>query len=347
MPVGRFLWIIFALCAGAFAPAAWSQKPVVVFGVPSINAGFNGDALDGAMAFQRLHGVKVDIKTTEGLPEIAQTYTRLVEAAAASGADPVVLIGFAFQKPVTELAPQFPKVHFVLIDAVAVAPNILNIVFRSEEAAYLAGSLAAMSSRTGVIGFVGGVDIPIIRNFGCGFAQGVRKVNAKAQVLLRMISTDNTGFNDAAGGQRAADALADTGTDVIFHAAGFSGTGVIAAAKRRGVLAIGADVNQNPVAPGTVLTSVLKRMNVAVYTALRDAHTGKRSTGIKELGLREHGVGLAIDQHNILMVDERKSAAVDQLEYAILTGSETVVRYSERDGCPYLDFGSDSRQVKK
>jgi basic membrane protein A len=237
-----------------------------------------------------------------------------------------------------QLADEFPQVHFVQIDSVTDKPNVQSVLFKEEEGSFLVGALAAMKSRTGVIGFVGGMDSELIRKFGCGYMQGANAVNPRIQVLTEMIGGDVTAFFKPDDGRRIAEDQVKRGADVLYAAAGVSGDGVLDAARDRGVLGIGVDINQDGRAPGKILTSMLVRLDVAVYSSLDDALAGRWKPGVRTLGLKEGGVDWSLDQDNILLVDEAMEGRILDFHFAIIAGQLRVHRYSPADGCPYYDF---------
>lgn len=323
----------------ASAAFATDFRPAVVFDTHQIEAaGFNREALNGALAFQRLHGVKVSLLTPKESTSHDAPLTSLIDQAIKEGANPVVAIGFIFREPIAAAARRYPHVSLVLIDAVVQAPNVQNLVFREEEGAFLMGALAALASSTQAIGFVGGMDIPLIRKFACAYAQGARHVAPAVRVTVAMNGTTVKAFYDTAGTARLAKAQYDQGADVIFHAAGAAGHGVIETAQRQGKLAIGVDFNQNGMAPGHVLTSMLKRMDVAVYLALRETRDGDWRAGTRELGLAENAIGWALDRHNIRLVKEAWHGRLTDLQFDILARKIVVHRYDGTAACPYVDF---------
>ena len=178
------------------------------------------------------------------------------------------------------------------------APNVRSVVFREHEGAYVVGLLAAMASKTGKVGFVGGMDIPLIRKFACGYKQGALAVNADAEVFQSMTGTTYLAWNDPTKGHELATSQIEQGADVILHGAGTTGLGVLQAAADKGKLGIGVDSNQNHLHPGNMLTSMLKRVDVAVERTFSDAASGEWSAGIRSLGLKENGLGWALDEHN-------------------------------------------------
>lgn len=251
---------------------------------------------------------------------------------ASAGDSPIVLPGFSWAAALTKVAAEFPKIHFVLIDAVVDAPNVESIVFKSNDASYLAGVLAAKTSKTGKVGFVGGMDIPLIHAFFCGYKEGFMATDPKGEVFENYTGTTPDAWNDPVGAGELAKADFDRGADIVYAAAGGSGLGVLQAAKDAGKLGIGVDSNQNYLQPGSVLTSVLKRVDVAVYNAFKDDANFKAGTQV--LGLKEKGVGLAMDDNNKPLITADAQAAVDAAEKGIIDGSVVVHDYTTDNKCP-------------
>ena len=210
---------------------------------------------------------------------------------AEQGYNPVIVTGFSYGSAMETVAPEFPDTDFVIIDMVVDQPNVRSVVFNEHEGSYLVGVLAAMASKTGKVGFVGGMDIPLIQKFACGYVQGVKATNPDAEVFQNMTGTTGAAWNDPVKGGELAKSQIDRGADVVYHAAGGTGIGVLQAAADAGVLGIGVDSNQNYLHPGQVLTSMLKRVDNATYDAMMDVQNGKWTSGIQVMGLAEDGVG--------------------------------------------------------
>ena len=204
------------------------------------------------------------------------------------------------------------------------------MVFKEQEGSFLVGMMAAMASKTGKVGFVGGMDIPLIRKFECGYEQGAKYANPKAEVFQNMTGTTGAAWNDPARGGELAKAQFAKGADVIFAAAGGTGTGVYQAAKDSGKLAIGVDSNQNHLQPGTMLTSMVKRVDVAVYNAFQGI-----KPGVSALGLKEGGVDVAMDEHNAKLVSPEMKAKVDAARADIIAGRIQVADYMAKNICPF------------
>jgi basic membrane protein A len=247
----------------------------------------------------------------------------------------VIMAGFSQATALGVVAPEFPDTNFVIIDAVVEAPNVQSIIFDEHTGSFLVGALAALKSTTGTVGFVGGMDVPIIHKFFCGYAQGVKAVNPEATVIENYTGTTPDAWNDPVTAGELAKAQFDAGADVVFAAAGGSGLGVLQAAKDEGKLAIGVDSNQNYLQPGSVLTSMLKRVDNAVYTALNEAADDATfKPGLTILGLAEDGVGYSVDEHNQALLTEDMKAKADDLRAKIIAGEITVHDYMADSTCP-------------
>jgi basic membrane protein A len=247
---------------------------------------------------------------------------------AEKGASPIIGIGFGQASSIEKVAKEFPNLKFAIIDMVVDAPNVQSVVFKEQEGSYLVGVMAAKASQTGKVGFVGGMDIPLIRKFECGYRQGVMSVNASNEVFANMTGTTGAAWNDPARGGELAKSQFSKGADVVFAAAGGTGMGVYQAAKDSGKLAIGVDSNQNHVQPGTMLTSMLKRVDVAVYNVAM-AHT----VGVSVLGLKEGGVDYAMDDNNAELVTADMKAAVEAAKAGIISGDIKVADFMADNAC--------------
>ena len=202
------------------------------------------------------------------------------------------------------------------------------------DSSYLVGVAAATKSATGKVGFVGGMDVPLIRKFACGYVQGVKSVSADIEVLQNMTGTTPSAWNDPVKGAELAQSQIDRGADIVYHAAGGTGIGVIQATADAGKLAIGVDSNQNYLAPGKVLTSMVKRVDIAAYNHFKDAMDGKFEAGVSKLGLAEGGVDWALDEHNKGLVAGAVETAVAAAREGILSGKVKVHNYESDSSCP-------------
>lgn len=223
---------------------------------------------------------------------------------AARGIDLVIGVGFIFGPDLERLARQFPNVKFAGIDyspseGVGDLPNLAGLRFREHEGSFLVGAIAGLVTRTKIVGFVGGMRIPLIRKFEAGYEAGVRHVCPTCRVLSAYAGTEPKAFADPPLGQELAAAQYGQGADVIFHAAGKTGDGVFAAARQRNARAIGVDSDQFEAAPCCVVTSMVKRVDVAVVDIIKDVIDGRFRGGLHELGLAEHGVTFVADDRNV------------------------------------------------
>ncbi len=320
------------LAAVVSSAVAADYKPAVIFDMGGkFDKSFNQSAYEGAERFKKETGIKYNELevTNEGQRE--QFQRKLAQRKNS----PIVVTGFSQAPPLGKTADAFPKTNFVIIDAVVDKPNVRSVVFREQEGSFLVGALAAMKSKSGVVGFIGGMDIPLIRKFSCGYAQGAKYVNPKIKVLENMTGSTPEAWNNPTKGGELTKAQIDNKADVIYAAAGGTGIGVYQAAKDAGIYAIGVDSNQNYLHPGVMLTSMVKRVDVAVETALKDGMSGEKfKTGMQSLGLKENGVGWALDEHNRKLVTPEMEAKMKEINDAIIKGDIKVHDYTTDKKCP-------------
>ncbi|MFC0408378.1 BMP family lipoprotein [Roseomonas elaeocarpi] len=321
-----------ALLAGVAAPLAAEEiKPAIVFDMGGkFDKSFNEGVHDGAMAFQKASGTEV----REFEPQNDTQREQALRNFARRGQNPIVAVGFNQTSAVKAVAAEFPQIHFVIIDAVVDAPNVQSVLFREEQGSYLAGMLAALRSATGKVGFVGGMDVPLIRKFACGYVQGARAANPRIEVLQNMTGSTPTAWNDPVRGAELTRSQIERGADVVFQAAGATGIGVLQAAADAGKYGIGVDSNQNALHPGHVLTSMVKRVDVATRTAFEAARDGKWTAGTHVLGLEDDGVALAFDANNEKIVTAEMRQRIDQARADIIAGKVTIHDYMTDNSCP-------------
>lgn len=302
---------------------AANAAPAVVYESVSFDDSFNVAANDGIERYKKEFG-----------PARQAFGPAAIRRFAKEGSDPVIAIGFALADEIRTVAKEFPKVRFTIIDAVVPEPNVQSVIFKDHEGAYLVGMLAAMASKSGKVGFLGGMDLPLIRRFQCGYEQGVRRIDPQAKVLSEIVGATTTAWNDPERGELLANALFSKGVDVVFSAAGGTGLGVYAAAKKSGRLAIGVDKNQNPLQPGTMLTSMLKRIDIAVYLAAQGVDKSTwTGGGVLNLGLKEQAVGWALDRHNRGLVTQDMQRQVETAQAEIVSGAVKVADYAIDPSC--------------
>jgi basic membrane protein A len=310
---------VWAACASAVA------QPAVIYELGGkFDKSFNQAAWQGAERWKQATGKPYLEFEIVNAAQREQAALRLAER----GAKPVVAIGFPQAASLGKVARQYPGTPFAIVDAVVDLPNVQSFVYREHEASFLAGMLAAMASRSGRVGFVGAMDIPLVRKFACGYEQGARHANPTVRVSTSLIGNTPAAWTDPARGAELTKAQVAQGVDVVFAAAGTSGLGILQAAKEARILAIGVDSNQNGLHPGTVLTSVLKRVDLAVLQAF----SGVRP-GVTALGLKEGGVDLAMDEHNARLVTPAMRARLDAARADIVSGKFQVVDYTVALAC--------------
>lgn len=284
---------------------------------------FNQSASEGAEKFKKDTGIAFREFEISSAAQREQSMAQLAKR----GASVIVAVGFTQASAVEKVAKQYPAVKFVIIDAVVDLPNVRSVNFREQESSFLCGMAAAMASKTGKIGFVGGMDIPLIRKFALGYTEGAKYVNPSVEVIQNMTGTTPAAWGDPTKGAELAKSQFGRGADVVFHAAGQTGLGVMQAAKDAGKLSIGCDSNQNYLHPGSVLTSAVKRVDVAVYTAFNEARTDTWKAGQLLLGLKEDGVDFSLDEHNRGVVTPEMEARLKQAKADIIGGKIKVSEY--------------------
>ncbi|HYC02373.1 MAG TPA: BMP family ABC transporter substrate-binding protein [Azospirillaceae bacterium] len=319
------------LAAGVAAPAA-AFEPAVVFDMGGrFDKSFNEGVLNGIEKFKKDTGTEYRWLEVTNEAQREQFLRRLAQRKA----DVIVAVGFSMTPVVEKVAKEFPNVRFTLIDGTVNLPNVQSIEFSEQEGSYLVGMLAALAGKTDAVGFVGGMDIPLIRRFLCGYEQGVKAVEPNTRIIANMAGTTPAAWADPTRGSELAKSQFDRGADVIFAAAGQTGMGVLQAAKDAGKLSIGVDSNQNHLHPGSVLTSMVKRVDVAAYEAFRTAKDGTWKAGAHRLGLKEEGVGYSLDEHNKSLITADMKAKVDAASEEIKAGKRKVANYDEAQGCKY------------
>lgn len=300
-------------------PATAAESFAIIFNNTKNDGGFNESALHGLARFRQETG----IDAREAVIRSEEESIRAMRTYAKAGVGNILLIGFINEGAVGVVAREFPDIHFTLIDGTVDLPNVRSVLFREDEAGYLAGMAAGFATRTGKVGFVGGMPIPPVQKFECGYIQGVKAANPDATVLRTYLGTTPAVFRDRELGRKAAEGQLAEGADVIFAAAGFAGNGALEAAGQAGKYGVGVDTNQNALVPERVLTSAVKRVDVAAYTAFKDAVAGTWSGGVQRLGLAQQGVDWARDRNNEALV-QPFAEKIDSAAKAIAGGSVTV-----------------------
>ena len=321
---------VLALAAAvSVASVTASADPAIIYDLGGkFDKSFNESAFMGAESWKDKSGGEYREIELQSQAQREQAIRRLAEA----GNNPVVMVGFAFATALSAVAPEFPDTKFAIIDSVVDQPNVRSVVFKEHEGSYLVGLIAGLTTESNVVGFVGGMDIPLIRRFACGYVQGVKAADADIRVIQNMTGNEPSAWNDPVKGAELTKAQIAEGADVVYHAAGGTGVGVLQAAADAGILGIGVDANQNHLHPGSVLTSMLKRVDLAV----EEAFTGGADleTGVIALGLAEDGVGYALDEHNASLISDELQGMVEDYRGRILSGDLAVHDYTMDDSCP-------------
>ncbi len=331
MKIRNFLATTAALAMMAVQAFAADDKPAIVFDIGGkFDKSFNESMYNGSEKFKAESGVQY------GEFEIANEAQReqAIRNFADQGYSPIIAAGFAQAAAVEKVAKEYPDLKFAIVDMVVDLPNVQSIVFNEHEGSYLVGVMAAMASKSGKVGFVGGMDIPLIHKFACGYVQGVKAAKADATIFQNMTGDTGAAWNDPVKGGEITKGQMAQGADVVYAAAGATGLGVLQAAADGGALAIGVDANQNYLHPGKVLTSMLKRVDVAVYNVMKSGKDGAFKGGIQALGLAQDGVGYAMDDNNKALVTPEMTAAVEKAKADIISGAVKVHDYMEDNKCP-------------
>lgn len=324
------LFSSFYICKILFS-SAFLIFTFTLFGSPSVQASalkvglvldkggkddksFNSAAFEGATKAQKELGV--EFKYVEATD--ANSIENLHRGFAKKDFDLIIGVGFAQADAVKKIAQQFPHKKFAIIDGNVSGPNIKALLFEEHEASFLVGAIAALKSTQGKIGFIGGMDIPLIRRFELGFKSGVQKINPQQNVISNYIGVTGEAWNNPAKAKELALSQFNSGVEIIFVAAGASGTGVFDAAEEKKKLAIGVDSNQNWMKPGFILTSMLKRVDIAVFETIKEASLGKFASGPTTFGLQNKGVDYALDKYNDKLLNDSIRKKVEDLKIQII-----------------------------
>lgn len=327
---------VFVLLAGY---AVAQVRVGVVFDAGGKNdRSFNQSAWEGATRAKEDLGIT--LKDVE--PGDSSAVEEAMRAFASEGYDIIFGIGFANATAIENVAKEFPNINFAIVDAVVDLPNVSSLLFKEHEGSYLVGMIAGMRSRVvngkRVVGFIGGMDIPLIHKFEVGYRAGAKKIYPDIDVIVNYVGNTPTAWNDPAKAKEIAKAQMGKGASVIYAAAGASGNGLFDAlveANGRGpcyptfanrqrtddcVYGIGVDSNQNYIVPGQIVTSMLKRVDVSVYDAIKKVTNGNLEGGIYVYGLENNGVGYALDQYNRRLINNKMQKVVDMFRQKIIDG---------------------------
>jgi basic membrane protein A len=306
----------------ADSTAASSLRVGLVFDVGGRgDKSFNDAAYAGLERAKRELGVDfTTLETGEGTDREAA-----LRQLAAGGSQLVFGVGFLFSDDIRQLATEYPAVKFACVDYTvkpdeALPPNLVALTFKEEEASFLVGALSGLLTKTGTVGFVGGMEIPLIKKFQAGYQAGVAATRPGAKVIVKYAGTTGNAFKDPTKGKELALSEYHQNADIIFHASGSTGLGVFEAARELDRLAIGVDSDQHDEAPGHILTSMVKRVDTTVFDTIREVSQGSWTGGIKVFGLAENGVGWVYDDRNRPLIPDAAKAKVDSLRDEIVAG---------------------------
>jgi basic membrane protein A and related proteins len=325
----KAVWATFL--AMAFILSAEAAPPVFRVGIVLDKGGkddksFNNAAFEGFKRAQ--HELGITGKVVEAADD--NSYEPLLRALAARDFDLIIAIGFAQAESVAKVSKKYPQKEFAIVDAPVSGPNVRTLMFKEHEGSYLVGALAALTTKTGKIGFIGGMDSPLIRRFEMGYVAGAREINPKIGIVSNFVGVTADAWNNPAKGKELAMAQYEDDVDIIFGAAGASGSGIFDAAEESGKFVIGVDSNQNWVKPGHVLTSMMKRVDVAVFDTIRSAQAGHFAAGKVEYGLDNAGIDYAMDAYNVALVSPATKTRVDHLKQDIIAGRIRVPDYYQK-----------------
>jgi basic membrane protein A len=306
-------------------------KPAVVYDIAGKNdKSFNESVFNGATRFMNDTGIAVTELEPTNAAQVEQTLKKLAQR----GYEPIVAVGFGMSNATAAAAEAYPDTKFTLIDGWVMAPNVQMVLYKEHEGSFLVGMMAAMASESGTVGFVGGMDIPLISRFECGYKQGVAYQDSSMKVLANMTGSTPAAFGNPSKGGELTRSQIEAGADVVYAAAGGTGIGVYQTAADMGVLAIGVDDNQNYMQPGTMLTSMYKLVGDAAYDSYEAAMNGTWDPAMRVLGLAENGVGWALDEYNRDMVSAEMEARVNEVRDSIISGDIVVHDYTADNSCP-------------
>ena len=319
------------LIAAPIVQADGHMKPAVVYDIAGKNdKSFNESVFNGVTRFMNDTGIAVTELEPTNAAQVEQSLKKLAQR----GYGPIVAVGFGMTNATAAAAAAYPDTQFTIIDGVVDAPNVQNVIYKEHEGSFLVGVMAAMASNSGTVGFVGGMDIPLISRFECGYKQGVAHADSSMNVLAQMTGSTPAAWGNPTKGGEITRSQVENGADVVYAAAGGTGIGVYQTAADMGVLAIGVDSNQNYMQPGTMLTSMYKKVGLAAYNSFAAAVAGNWEAGFSVNGVAEDGVGAAMDEYNADLVSADMLAAVDAARAAIISGDIVVHDYMSDNSCP-------------
>jgi len=319
--------LVFAACGkeeGAKETAKATEEKGAKVGLVLSTGGlgdksFNDAAHKGLM--QAKDELGADVKFVE--PSQVSDFEEFLRQFGEANYDLVIGIGFQMADALKAVATEYPEVKFVMIDEPIELANIKSIVFDEAEGSFLAGALAGMMTEKKQLGFIGGLDVPLIKSFGNGFFAGAKYVDPSIKTVDAYIGGNNP-FNDPVKGKSIAESMADNGADIIFHAAAGSGAGLFEILKDRNIMAVGVDSNQDDEVPGYILTSMVKQVDVAVFEAIKSLGDGSFKAGVEKLGVASGGVGITDLKNTKDKIGEENLKKLEEIKQKIESGEIVV-----------------------
>jgi basic membrane protein A and related proteins len=312
-----FVVVLLALCAPACSSSSEPRVGIVFSSGGLGDQSFNDAALHGLQKARKDMGISFQFIEPEGSENLADH----LRTFALEDYDLVIAVGFQHAPALEQVSREFPQVRFAIVDSVVPAPNVTSLVFMEHDGSFLVGVLAGLMTKSNILGFVGGMEVPIIRKFQSGFEQGVAFANPNVRVLIDYAGS----FGAPALGMQLAVSQHERGADIVYHASGGTGLGVISAAEENGFFAIGVDSVQDHLAPGTVLTSMVKRVDVAVYETIRSLVQGNLQAGERRFGLADGGVGTSDFPYTRDIIPQAVLDAVESAKAMIISGEIVVI----------------------
>lgn len=311
------LVVSFLVLAFSTVGLASDLRVGIIFSIGGLgDESFNDAAFRGLNEAKDDFGIAFDYVEPADIGEMEEHQRAFAEA----GYDLIFAVGFLQETALEEVAQDYPDSKFAIIDGVVDLPNVASLTFKEHEGSFLVGVVAGMMTESDVVGFVGGMEVPIIEKFQVGFEEGVAYVDADINVFISYAGS----FGDPGKGKELAISQFERNADIIYHASGATGMGVIEAAEEMGFLAIGVDSDQDHLSPGNVLTSMLKRVDVAVYEQVRDLMEGVFHAGIISFGVAEEGVGTSEFKYTRHLVPEEVFSMLDEVKEKIIAGEIVV-----------------------
>jgi basic membrane protein A len=307
------------LLVGLIVSPAYAQTPRIglIFAEGGLgDQSFNDAAYRGLMQAKDELGVDVVYVEPADIAEMEEHQ----RAYADLDLDLIIVIGFIHQSALVEVSADYPHINFAIVDDVVDNPNVTSLVFEEHEGSFLVGVLAGLMSETNKVGFVGGMEVPLIRKFEVGFVEGAKYANPNVEVLVNYAGS----FGDPGRGRELAVSQNERGADIVYHAAGGTGSGVIDAAVANGFYAIGVDSDQDYMAPGIVLTSMVKRVDTAVFEVIKSVVDGTLEAGVRSFGIEDGGVGTSEFTYTKDLIPEAVFDAIEDARDKIISGEIVV-----------------------